>query len=65
MGAHLPVLVTALNSPVIFARFTIEEADAVLRHLERPDPDLPRAQVALVLYEQLKAAVREASSKTR
>ena len=59
------MLVTALNSPVIFARFTIEEADAVLRHLERPDPDLPRAQVALALYEQLKAAVQEAASKTR
>lgn len=57
------MVVTALSSPVIFARFTIEEADAILRHLERPDPDLPRAQVALQLYEQLKAAVQEAAAR--
>jgi len=59
------MIVTCLRDPVIFARFTIEEADAVVRHLERPDPDLPRAQVALVFHDQLKAAVQEAAGKPR
>lgn len=56
------MVITALRSPVIVARLSIEEADAVLRHLERPDPDLPRAQIALQLYEQLKLAVQEAAA---
>ena len=46
----------------VFVRLSLEEADAILRHLERPDPDLPRAQIALVLRDQLLKAVQETAA---
>lgn len=58
------MLVTALRSPTIFARLSVEEADAIARFLTNPNTDSPHAVVAAAFRDQLRQGVIEASTRS-
>ena len=58
------MIVTALRSPEILLRLSVEDADQVLRHLDDPDARLPRAITAQMFRDLLQQAITELTTRT-
>ena len=56
--------VTSVRGPEIVLRLSVDEADQVLRHLDDPNAQLPRAITAQTFRDQLHQAITELTTRT-